>query len=713
MLGVMLLVSVTAMVSAEEVESFIGPGPGFCGNQFCGPGENCVTCPQDCGPCEIPDDGCSDCELTMLVPDYNHFYCTDELLIDWTAVGEDCQAPWNVYYTPWDPKDGCDVGLDAWGLGFLGLAQVTELPWDTSELTDGQYCTKVTGSCCDAVVEGPFCMDCTEPEVEVCVDSCKGDLCSEGIESDEWTEETQTVIEIDYEDPENDCDAECQLECMIDWGDGSNPQPCYGRCGDFLFKGDHIMPPMECGACDEWGCYHQYADDGEYTVTVTVTDCADNEGSDSQTVEVLNVDPVCEGIEGPTDAAVGQEVEFEASAHDVDADEPLMYTWDFDDESSNEVGNPVSHTFGTEGVYMIEVTVDDGDGGTDTCMHEIDVVEPIALPPQEVAAYYPLMADFGEEVQMGHPIFPNQFYHEGVTGFGTCSMVQGPNNLFVGSDGGYACGVRWDNDDTPFYYGGENPTNDEQGPHQVLIRVSNGAGDYEYYEFTVIVYSWIIDLEEGWNLISIPYIPDDTSIESVMLDQLGPSGQNILPNSEQSVVWSYQFNGEESEWLKSQRDGTGDLDNIVPGYGYWIKANGEGKLRGFGTQIAQYEDDPGMPPEVEVPTNHWSLIGRYGILGEMGPGNYHYPGEDPWDAGAVSVMKALESLTKLDNELHVFEITENIHLNEVQKLWNNEGYWLWVEDEAFNNANTETYAPLDKYYMEDLDGCGHGCHLPR
>jgi hypothetical protein len=186
-----------------------------------------------------------------------------------------------------------------------------------------------------------------------------------------------------------------------------------------------------------------------------------------------------------------------------------------------------------------------------------------------------------------------------------------------------------------------------------------------------------------------------------------------------SSIWSYEYdaNGDVSSWKCRKTKVNGDwsttkcsgsderLQDMVPGRGYWLKMDEAAQLKGFGTQLAQSDDGygfPGMPPAIDLPTNGWSLIGRYGILGHHG----EFPGESPWDAGAIAKAKALESLTKLDNELHVFDVTDNAHLNEVNRLFNNEGYWLWIEDEAFNNAESESYAPLDKHYREEL-GCSH------
>lgn len=70
-----------------------------------------------------------------------------------------------------------------------------------------------------------------------------------------------------------------------------------------------------------------------------------------------------------------------------------------------------------------------------------------------------------------------------------------------------------------------------------------------------------IPLEKGWNLISIPIVPANAAIGTVLGSQV--AGGNI------TVVWSYQ-NG---KWLSSTFSGgklSGSLTAMQDGFGYWI-----------------------------------------------------------------------------------------------------------------------------------------------
>ncbi|MBA7612962.1 hypothetical protein ES703_20204 [subsurface metagenome] len=79
-----------------------------------------------------------------------------------------------------------------------------------------------------------------------------------------------------------------------------------------------------------------------------------------------------------------------------------------------------------------------------------------------------------------------------------------------------------------------------------------------------------IPLFEGWNLIGLPCIPEDPSIEVVLAD--------ILDNVES--VWA--FNGETKTWSSYAPGAPSDLTEMVDGKGYWIKVNTDAILTIYG-----------------------------------------------------------------------------------------------------------------------------------
>ena len=162
-------------------------------------------------------------------------------------------------------------------------------------------------------------------------------------------------------------------------------------------------------------------DGGEYRVVITVSDHAGNMASTAVSFSVAGtqettIDPVDPGddddgeisyddpyIPPPTEpdnnapsavadadatlVEVNTPIVFDGSASSDPDEDDLTYQWDFDNGES-ESGVTASHAFTEAGVYIVQLTVDDGwSGGTDTDEVEIEVV-----PPSE-----PPVADAGED----------------------------------------------------------------------------------------------------------------------------------------------------------------------------------------------------------------------------------------------------------------------------------------------------------------------------
>lgn len=413
-----------------------------------------------------------------------------------------------------------------------------------------------------------------------------------------------------------------------------------------------------------------------FDIGLKVIDYADNEDNDDTTLDINNLAPICEGIEAPSSGIAGTSIEFTGYATDVESDLPnLVYNWNFSDDSSG-TGNPITHIFNEEGIFTVLLLVSDGEDDSNVCEAAIKISEPANLPDQEVAAYYNLDADFGE--YSGD--YPNSF-NSGLEGDVTCEKVSGPENLVV-STAGTDCVVNWGDPQN-------RPTNDEKGTHNVTVKATDEKGTELLFDFDITVYSWIIPLKEGWNLISIPLVSADNSINETIINQI----YDQLPGGTEYVIFSYQYNHDTktSEWLKTRRTGFGNLDTVDPGFAYWIKVIGDAKLKGFGTQV---EEGPGLPPSRVLPTTDWSLIGKYGILGQP---------LLPKKAGALNITTTLRSVQRERNKnfLHVYDIDDGGRLSSVEEIWNNQGYWLWIEDERNNFPQEESYAPIDKFYPEN------------
>jgi PKD repeat protein len=108
---------------------------------------------------------------------------------------------------------------------------------------------------------------------------------------------------------------------------------------------------------------HAYADDGNYTVTLTVTDDDGATDTVTATKTILNRPPVASFAESAETVYTGETIAFNASSS-YDPDGSIVsYFWDFGD-GTNATGTVVSHAYADDGVYTVTLTVTDDDGAT-------------------------------------------------------------------------------------------------------------------------------------------------------------------------------------------------------------------------------------------------------------------------------------------------------------------------------------------------------------
>ena len=391
--------------------------------------------------------------------------------------------------------------------------------------------------------------------------------------------------------------------CKIDWNDGST---------------------KDCTAGINKAYSHQYGDNkaGGYNVVVTVTDKAGNSATSSVNVNPVNVAPtITKGIDAPNnldidgnglkEAAVGESVKFNASGTDVSADlsAGLNCVWKFDGstivpKTADSSGKcEVEYAWTSASTHTVDLTVKDKDGGSvNAVQYKIEVAAPEHMTPMQQVVQdnvFKFNLDAPWKVDGGD----NKKFSTSLSGPLTCKGIVYPAGMNVTNDGDGKCEVIW------------TPDNSERGVYSVIIKANNSA-NYKYYSFDVTVYSWGIHLVPGWNLISIPYVPTNSSIDKVFADIL-PNVAYVDPNTATVL----QYDAVTNKWYRARptsthsgftwSSSTYQLKNVVPGYGYWVKMDNEDWIYGIEENFNPSQGQ--MPvPSVSLAGASWNLIGRYG-----------------------------------------------------------------------------------------------------
>jgi PKD repeat protein len=111
--------------------------------------------------------------------------------------------------------------------------------------------------------------------------------------------------------------------------------------------------------------FHAYADNGSYSVTLTVTDNDGATDSAHATKIVMNRSPVAIFTESAHTVSTNENIHFDAS-ESYDPDGTIVsYSWNFGD-GDTVTGVSVSHSYAASGTYTVTLTVTDDDGATDS-----------------------------------------------------------------------------------------------------------------------------------------------------------------------------------------------------------------------------------------------------------------------------------------------------------------------------------------------------------
>ena len=170
-----------------------------------------------------------------------------------------------------------------------------------------------------------------------------------------------------------------------------------------------------------------------------------------------------------------------------------------------------------------------------------------------------------------------------------CRDVKGNYN----ETSGFCCGLN-----APFEFRFNEET--EHNLKYYCVDVLGNKGPIDEEKFKVEGTTFRIQLNKKWNLISVPFVMLNDSIDDVFKD--------VAEDIES--VWTYD--AEANKWyVYTPNDGPDSLHEMKPGWGYWVKAKNDTTLLIGGSLFSPAK----TPPEKKV-VHGWNLIGYFGTDGE-------------------------------------------------------------------------------------------------
>ena len=196
---------------------------------------------------------------------------------------------------------------------------------------------------------------------------------------------------------------------------------------------------------------------------------------------------------------------------------------------------------------------------------------------------------------------------------------------------------------------------------------ANTATETVTVEVTTKLTGYYVDLEVGWNLFSLPLIPDDSSVEAVLDDVL----ENV------DIVWGYKDNAW-SNYLPAVPEFS-TLTDMVDGEGYWVKMTAADTETVSGVELPK---PPALPPVYSV-YEGWNLIGFKAVDPMFVDG---YLATIPYTIRDSSVCYGWEASIQEYDMVYLAGGIVDEGFNPGQ------GYWLYLTEDA-NIAPPTEYIP--------------------
>ncbi|MDH5689343.1 MAG: PKD domain-containing protein, partial [Candidatus Bathyarchaeota archaeon] len=117
---------------------------------------------------------------------------------------------------------------------------------------------------------------------------------------------------------------------------------------------------------------HQFTEEGEYTVSLAITDNDGCTNTSRQTITVRNLPPTASITYSPSSPTAGQEVSFADASSHPQGHAITSWSWDFGDGYASTEQDAV-HRYENPGSYAVTLAVKDDEGFEDTYSTTIDV----------------------------------------------------------------------------------------------------------------------------------------------------------------------------------------------------------------------------------------------------------------------------------------------------------------------------------------------------
>ena len=172
------------------------------------------------------------------------------------------------------------------------------------------------------------------------------------------------------------------------------------------------------------------------------------------------------------------------------------------------------------------------------------------------------------------------------------------------------------------------------------------------------VTEWTIELSEGWNLISLPLIPDSTNITEILSDA------NLASGNHSNLSMVYYYNASADTWLWYTPIPAGTLTTMVDGLGYWVYADSADVLTVHGTQ---------MPPGLELPPTYdvvegWNMIGFKSTV------------DMPYDTYLISIAGDYAVIYGFDADAQEYFSVYPLPYHPMMEPGH--GYWIWMSTDG-------------------------------